>query len=190
MAFVRGRRSANFCADMSIEDAISRIERMERNIRNVADLARAPALDLAQAVADRVIEEGRDHEGAAFSPYSDVPLPAFFYFNRSANQGGEAKVRAAAKKKRGVSYRDFRDFNNRPTNIKNFSFTNQMWRSFGVVEVGGTGGLLTVTLGAKDPVAAKKMAHNSEREGKSIIRPSLEEIRRFAQAVTAKILSE
>jgi hypothetical protein len=175
---------------MSIDAAISSIEKIERNIGNVADLARVPALDLAQAVAHRVIEEGRDYEGAKFSPYSDEPLPAFFYFNRSANRAGEAKVRAAAKEKRGVSYRAFRAFNNRPTDIKNFSFTNQMWGGFGVVEVGGTGGLLTVTLGSKNPEAAKKIAHNSEREGKSIIRPSLEEIERFALAVAAKILSE
>ena len=175
---------------MSIDDAIDRLTRIERNILNLPELSRQAAQDLAQAVADRVIEEGKDYEGNDFSPYSKEPIPAFFYFNRSANQTGEAKVRAKAKKKEPVSYFDFRSFNNLPNNRKNFSFRNRMWRGFGVLEIGGFGGLLTVTLGGQNPEAAQKIEWNSEREGKNIIRPSADEVQRFALAVTRKILSE
>lgn len=174
---------------MSIDEIIKRLERIERALANPEQLAQQPALDLAQAVADRVIEEGRSAEGDKFSAYSDVDLPAFFYFNRSANQAGEGRVRQAAKERKSISYRDFRNYNNRPTDKKNFSFTQDMWRNFGVRSIVGAGGNLSIVLGAKSESARKKIAWNSQREGVSIIKPSAAEVERFAKSFAQKILN-
>ena len=156
-------------------------------LQRLSDIVHIAALDLVQEIADRVIETGQTADGGKFTPYSERPALAFLYFGQSVNAGGEAKVRKAAKEGRAVSYKQFRQYNGRPTDFKNFSFSNQMWRSFGVVRVYGSGAIATLEIGMKDEEAAGKLADNNRREGRNIIAPSPAELAKFKSKITAQI---
>ena len=133
--------------------------------------------DLVALITHRIVQTGKAFDGSQFSPYSTTEVPAFFYFGRSRNAGGEAKVRAAAKKKQPISYRDFRAMNNLNVALKHFEFLGAMWRGFGVLSARRTPSGATMTIGGRNKDAADKMTWNSEREGKSIIKPSADEIK-------------
>ena len=174
---------------MTISEIIDRLDRAEREISDgLRDALTIHGGDLCAAVITRVIQMGRDADGDSFSPYSTKPIPAFFYFGRHLNQRGEAAVRKAAKSGKGLSYRDFRDANNRPTNHKNFSFSQQMWNGFGVKSVQPAGsGLWSLTIGGTTPVSEQRIRWNSEREGKSIIAPDAQEIAELKSNLTAHL---
>ena len=157
----------------NIQQQIDRLTAIERRLNGGA-LTVLPVIgaDLAAQIANRVISTGEDSQGGKFSPYSTKDGPAWWYFGRSVNAGGEAKVRAAAKKREGVSYSDFRLFNNRGVAEKNFFFRGEMWRGFGVKSANYSGGIYTLILGGKTKDSAEKIGWMSGQEGRSIIAPN------------------
>lgn len=176
---------------MTIAQLTTRIDlalnRLDTEIE--AQASRAGA-DLVALITQRVVQTGNSSEGSQFSPYSTQELPAFFYFNRSRTGGADAKVRAKAKKKEPISYKEFRQINNLNTSPKNFEFTGEMWRGFGVLQVQRSQRGATVTIGGRTPAAAEKIDWNTQQEGRSVIAPSKQEIeivtanlRRWAQNI-------
>lgn len=173
---------------MTISEKIAQLDGIEKMLRGgAANIVAALGADLCASLADRVINTGKNSEGQQFSPYSEKKVPAFWYYGRSLNAGGEAKVRAAAKKKEGVSYREFRQFNNRPGSPKNFSFSNEMWRGFGVKSAQFEGGQYILVIGGKTKVSSDRIAYVSSQEGRSIIEPTAQELARLAKQLTDKI---
>lgn len=174
---------------MTVSQILERLDRAEREIREgLRDVLTVQGGSMCGKIADRVIETGRDGEGQAFSPYSTQPVPAFFYFERSLNQRGESAVRKAAKQRTGLSYRDFRDANNRPTDHKNFSFSQEMWRGFGLKSVQPDGsGAWSLVIGGKTPTSAQRIEWNSEREGRSIVAPDAQELAELKANIVAHL---
>lgn len=173
----------------NIQGQIERIEAIQQRLNGGAIQAvTVAAADLAADIANRVINDGENSEGGKFSAYSTKTVPAYFYFGRSRNAGGEAKVKAANKKKEGVSYKDFRQFNGLGT-VKNFSFTNAMWRGFGVKKVEYAPGFYTVTIGGKTKDSEDKIAWMSGQEGSSIIAPNQIEKGRAGISITKFIIN-
>ncbi len=156
---------------------------------NLSQAVASAGADLCADIAQRVINSGEKSEGGKFSDYSTKKVPAFWYMGRSLNNQGEAKVKAAAKKKEGVSYKEFREFNNRPTNFKNFSFSQEMWRGFGVKKVESNGGTYTLVIGGKTPESEQKIAWMSGQEKVSIIAPNEEEKQRLLRTLTNKVVN-
>lgn len=162
---------------MKLDDFIKRINETQNAIQREAERKVLEAgADLAALVINRVIQTGKDSNGNQFTPYSNVPVPAFFYFNRSRTGSAESAIRAKAKKRESVSYSDFRRINNLNTNIKNFEFTGAMWRSFRPLSVQVTGGVYRVTIGVSNATEAQKLEWLSEQEGKSIVKPTADEL--------------
>lgn len=175
---------------MTLSDGIARLERIEGMLRGGANnVVAALGADMCADIADRVINRGESSDGSKFSPYSTKEVPAFWYLGRSINASGEAKVKAAAKKKEGVSYRDFRGFNNRPQDPKNFSFTNEMWRNFGVKKAHFSGSSYVLITGGKTKASSDKIDWMSGQEGKSITEPNQAELTRLARLITQRILN-
>jgi hypothetical protein len=173
----------------SISEQIQRLEAIKNRLLNLSDAIATAGADLCADIADRVINRGERGEGGKFSPYSTKEVPAFWYMGRSLNAQGEAKVKAKAKAKEGMSYKEFREANNRPTAFKNFSFSQEMWRGFGVKKVEATGGDYTLVIGGQTKESEEKIAWMSGQEKVSIIAPSEEEKRRLIQTLTNKVLN-
>lgn len=175
---------------MTILQYIGRLEQMERLLNGGATSALAAlGSDMCALIANRVINTGEGADGAKFTPYSTKEVPAFWYFGRSRSGGGEAKVRAAAKRKEGVSYRKFRGFNNLPESPKNFSFTNEMWRGFGVKSAQYSGGKYILLVGGKTKESQERILWMSGQERRSIIAPSAKELNTLARLLTQKIVN-
>jgi hypothetical protein len=165
---------------MSVVDQQKRLDEIERRLLNLGPAIAEYAADMAADIANRVINKGVAGDGKSFGGYSDKGVPAYLYFGRSVNASGEARVRAAAKKREMVSYRDFRVFNSRPVAFKNFSFTNDMWRGFGVLGVKTLArGVYEAELGGGTEDSEFRIAVNSAREKKSIIAPTVDELNAF-----------
>jgi hypothetical protein len=174
---------------MTIAQSISELENIEARLRGgLNNVVAAEGANLCADIADRVINKGVSADGTQFSAYSTKEVAAFRYLGRSLNAGGEAKIKAAAKKREGVSYREFRDYNNRETAFKNFSFTNEMWRGLGVKKATFTGGSYILVIGGKTKASEDKIDWMEGQEGKSIIEPNGIELNRLAKAISAYIL--
>ena len=175
---------------MTFEQAFERLDTLERELpQRFADAARVAALDLAASVVDRVVETGQSASGKRFTPYSTRPMQAWRLWGKSATQAAEQKVRTLARQKKTLSYAEFRRLNGRPDAFKNFSFTNAMWRDFGVVNVQVNGTQIEIKIGGKTEQSRRKINENSEREGANIVEPSADEINAFKTAVLKIALS-
>ena len=173
-----------------------RIQDFEKSVSNLEDIMSGQELerivsvtmsDLCADIANRVIETGKGGDNRLFRPYSNVKYPAFWYFGRSRNASGEARVRSTAKSGKALSYRDFRVYNGLPVNFKNFSFTNEMWRGFGVKSTNRRGPVIISTIGGKTPVSNERIDNMSRNEGRSIIQPTRAELDNAARVIALSI---
>lgn len=148
----------------------------ERILAELPAQAKTAGADLAALVKNRVVQTGINAEGQAFSPYSEREVPAYLYFGRSRSQQGETRVRAKAKKREGVSYREFRELNNLNTDKKNFEFTGEMWRGVEVQE-SRQGRVSVVVITGGSSAVKDKLRYATEQEKINILKPSKEEVR-------------
>jgi hypothetical protein len=162
---------------MTITELTQKIERIKSRLdAELSTVAEVAGKDLAALVTLRVTQRGQASDGAQFTPYSDTLLPAHFYYDKSRNASGEARVRKAGKEKKKISYKQFRVINGLNAAPKNFEFTGEMWRKFSVLSVSRTAQGVMVTIGGATTDAAKKIADNSKREGKLIVAASDSEL--------------
>lgn len=174
---------------MTIAEAIARIDNIERRLRGgLSNELAAAGSDLCASIANRVINNGENSDGGSFSPYSTKEVPAFWYVGRSRSGAADNRVRQAAARRETLSYAEFRQINNLPTSPKNFSFTNEMWRGFGVKKAVFTGNEYILTIGGKTQASADKIAWMAGQEGRSIIAPNDQELNRLARVLTEKAL--
>lgn len=138
--------------------------------------AKIAGADMAALIKNRVVQTGVNADGIPFSPYSDKPVPAYLYYGKSRSAGAEQRVRAKAKRREAISYKEFRELNNLNTDKKNFEFTGAMWRG---VEVQQTqqGAATVVILAGDSPDVKDKLRYATEAERINILKPSKEEIR-------------
>jgi hypothetical protein len=146
--------------------------------------------DTAALIEDRIVSKGEKAEGGKFSPYSTKPVPAFLYFGRSRNAGGEAAVKRASKEKRGISYKDFRQFNGLNTSFKNFQFSGEMWSGFGVRTVRLVSStVVEIEIGGKNSRSNLLFKAHSERENSELTAPSEKELKIISETVQERIIN-
>lgn len=126
------------------------------------------ANDLAALVTNRVVQRGENYQGGQFSAYSTKTVAAYRFWGKSRTQAAERRVRAASRSKTSLSYQTFREINNLNTSPKNFEFTGEMWRKFGIVR-SVLGPVFKISLGGTTKAAQDKIDANSQQEGISII---------------------
>ncbi len=140
--------------------------------------------DAAALVENRIVTTGRTAEGGNLSPYSTKEVPAYYYYGRSRNNRGETAIRAKAKAREGVSYREFRQLNGLNVQNKNLEFTGEMWQGFGVVSVQQVqAGVLEIEIGGKVPRTEKLLGYHSSRERTQISKPSPEEVEQVVDGI-------
>lgn len=171
---------------MDIYEQIERVKRLREYLTNELPVfaEQVLATDLVAVVTNRVVQKGENYLGSSFSPYSTNTVAAWRFWAKSRNQKAERKVRALARAKGALSYTEFRELNNLNTNVKNFEFTGEMWRKFGIVRVNVKGENFKISIGGTTSAAQTKIDENSKREGLSIIEAS--ESERLLVQTTAK----
>lgn len=114
------------------------------------------ALDATALIKDRLLNTGVNAKGNSFGEYSTNELPAFFFKDKSLNKSGEDFYLSATTKKKkddkrkGISYKEWREANNRPTDHKTFSFSGTTLKDVGVRKEIVAGAKVITQVGAKN----------------------------------------
>lgn len=119
-------------------------------VQDMPQINEAVALNAYALVRDRIINDGVTGTGKSLGQYSETPLPLFFYTGKSLNAGGDAAIANAKKNHVGLSYKDFREANNRPTDHVTLNFSGDMWGDIGVVKNIVSGTKIVTVIGAKN----------------------------------------
>ena len=154
----------------------------ELNARREDDTIRI-ADEIMKQVRTRVSDEKIDADGSPFGQYSQALLPQWYFHGKSITKTAEADLRAG---EWFISYAEFRELNNRDSGDINFSFTGDMWRNTGVVQVQNTEGTTTVTLGGQDDRSQDILAWQAPRYG-NIIEANEEEVEFATEANRERI---
>lgn len=126
--------------------------------------------DLLALISSRVINHGVDSQGAKFSSYSTNPLPTYYFLpssngKKKTTKSDDRKSVSDFRKRYGndTSYKNWREFHGLPTDIKNFSFTNEMWKAMTVVPISSSIGQNTFGITAsKDPEREIMFIHHAK----------------------------
>jgi hypothetical protein len=174
---------------MNVDELRKGIALTIKEIRaNLPQEASRVGADASALIEERVVERGERADGGRFSAYSTKPVPAFFYFGKSRNGGGETAVRKAAKQGEEVSYSDFRRFNGLGTSVKNFQFTGEMWQGFGVKQITTIGeDVVEIEIGGKNARSSLLLKAHSEREGSELTKNSAGELEQITKGVNDRI---
>ncbi len=174
---------------MNLAEYRKALQRAKRELSTALDgEAQVVGMDAAALVEQRVVSTGRKADGTTFSPYSTKKVPAYYYFGRSLNQSGERSIRDRARRREGVSYRDFRQYNGRNVNVKNFQFTGRMWQGFGVKNVTKLRlGVYRIELGGKTTYSERLLGFHNQRENTDLGEVSTREAQQVKAALIIRV---
>lgn len=160
---------------MNIKDFRSKILAIIQKLNDTrSEQAALIGREALALVRRRIQNEGKNADGARLDSYSTNPVPAFFFFGDSVTAAGEAKIRASAKKGHGVSYKEFREYNNRRTDITDLTFTGSMWKEMDVFPLDSTAVKATVKIEPRTQRSKRVAAFNSDRYGNILALSKLE----------------
>lgn len=106
----------------------------ELMVQNLPTISEKMAVNAYAMMKSRVINEGTIGENKNLGEYSDNKLPSFFFKGKAANNSGETFYEKAKKSGEGISYKEWREANNRPTDHVTLSFTGTTFNDIGVVK--------------------------------------------------------
>ena len=178
---------------MTAQETINRLNAIQAEIlRELPARLEVAGNDVSALIQQRIVQTGKDSDGGSFTPYSDTPVPAYWYKGRSRNSAGESAVTALAQQGEYLSYKEFRRLNGLNTAPKNFEFNGEMWR--GEVAVNeGNGSRVSVIIKGGNKTSADRLKWSRDRENKNLLEPSEKEIELARLAlqnwITAKLTS-
>lgn len=108
------------------------------------------ALDGAAMVKDRIINTGINANGTSLGTYSERELPSFFFKDKALNNSGQKAYEDAKKNGEGISYKKWREANNRTTDHVTLSFSGTTMRDVGVRKQLIEGTKVITSIGAKN----------------------------------------
>lgn len=159
---------------LTVEEFKNRVQNMLVNLpEEVQRLNDGLALSMVPLIVNRLIDLGEDGKGKKLGKYSDNALPTFFYLHRGTGSGADAKLQATIKKKqkeegknfKGISYKEFREINNLPTNFVTLSFTGETLADVGVVSNVVNGFVVLTTIDAKGQSTKTKYDSKGNAKG-------------------------
>ena len=113
------------------------------------------ALNGYALMRDRIQNEGTIGQNKSLGDYSDSELPAFFFKDKALNGGGENFYLKAKKDGKGISYKDWRRANNRPTDKVTLTFSGTTLKDIGVVKQVSDGNKVVTVIGPKNTKTRK-----------------------------------
>lgn len=151
------------------------------------------ALNAYAMMRDRIINEGTIGDHKDLGKYSDHALPTFFFKDKSLNGKGEKFYLDSVKKGKGISYKDWREANNRPTDHVTLSFSGETLKDIGVVKTVSQNLKATTTVGPKN-TKVHKGGKSTEQitdflvdQYGEILDPSLEEEAKLKGTMTLEL---
>ena len=171
---------------MPLTDLIKRLERAKQEIESEfpQKVLQAGSV-LVKDISMRLVTKGVDYKGEKFSSYSTKPMLTSGITTKSQTVGNrywkkkDTKWRTILSRGRMVhlfildgGYKELRQIEDLQVTHKDFKFTGMMWNQFGVKRFTKN----SFTIGGTTDTSQKKIDGNSQREGRSIIKPSQKEL--------------
>ena len=119
-------------------------------IRNLPTINEKMALNAYAMIKNRVVNDGTIGENKSLGGYSENDLPAYFFKNKALNKKGEEFYEKKQKKGEGISYKEWREMNNRPTDHVTLSMTGTTFNDIGVIKQLAEGTKVVTVVGAKN----------------------------------------
>jgi len=191
---------------MTPEEAEKRVQKLLQMINTdfPTFIKERTAHNAVTFIEQRVQNTGKNYLGNSFRPYSTKPILTSGTTAKSKaiwNQLASSKASRrdldwVTIKRRGKNvhlfelkggYKQLRQLEGLQTAHKDFWFTTQMWRGFGVKRILKNKGSMVITIGGKDPESQNKIDRNSKREGVNIINISDQELEKLAKQIDQQI---
>ena len=191
---------------MTPDEAAKRFELLRRMAERElpAFIQQRVAFNAVEDIRERVTLRGQNFRGGQFKPYSRKPILTSGTTEKSKNIWRKYADSPEKRKqlkwvtiKRGGKnirlfelkggYAQMRRDEDLQTGHKDFEFTTQMWRNFGVKRTSKTNSEFVVTIGGKNVESQKKINANSKREGINIINLSDKELKDLAVMVDKEL---
>lgn len=151
---------------MTPEQVIASLTNVTKSIdMELAELALSTALDMKERIQDRVQEEGKKSDGSELSPYSQNPLPLYFYEKQATPVQMERLKKNKRYKEEGLSYFGFRQETGKQTGHKDLTYTGRMWSETGVKQTTNQNGKVTVSVGGLTPQSQEKHEWMTSQQG-------------------------
>lgn len=131
-------------------------------------------------IQNRIMRDGKASDGSKLSPYSTNP--AYFsqkqFIRKSSFVGGGKKGKKIGAKTMYLSsgYKQLRDVQGMPTNVKTLQYSGDMFRALVVGRSDSS-----VLIGFNEQGASDKRKWNEEREGKDIFKATRAEMKEYAE---------
>jgi len=191
---------------MTPEEAAKRFKRLSEMVaRDMPQfITQRVAEDAIALIERRVRMQGLNYLGGSFKPYSRRPMLTSGKTEKSNRIG--VQLAGSKAKRRGLQWRtikhkgknvrlfvlpggyaQMRRLEGLPTGHKDFTFTTQMWRGFGIKRTTKAKSEFVVTLGGKNVESQKKINVNSDRENINIINLSDQETKLLAKLVDQEL---
>lgn len=150
---------------IDFEELKRRVDRMLKGLPErmgmINELLAESAIPL---IVTRLVDMGTDGAGHKMGSYSTNPLPTFFYLGKSTGSGSDEKLKAAVKAKRkkegknfkGISYKEFRELNGKPTNFVTLSFTGETLADLGIIQKAVEKDNVIISVGAQGKTTKAK----------------------------------
>lgn len=141
---------------MSADEFDSAVNRLSAMITDqLPAINEKMALDASAMVKDRILNTGIKADGSSLGEYSDNRLPTFFFKDKELNKAGEnfylsRKKKDAKNANPGISYKEWREANNRPTDHVTLSFSGTTLRDVGVIKQLVSGARISTAVGPKN----------------------------------------
>lgn len=161
------------------------------------------AIQSLSQIKDRIIENGKGADGGSFGKYSENQVPFFYYKNGTLlapyssgeiSAGARSAVDSAKKRgKKTLSYKEWREANGLQTDHVDMKFSGDMWSDIGVLSDRTSGGVTTISVGAKNTkqkngvTTDDKLEHLSNKYDDEILELSDKEERELAQDFDAEL---
>lgn len=127
---------------MNTKEFDKAVQRMVKALpRRVIAINKTLALSAIPMIKNNLIEKGVTGEGRSLGQYSDKPLNPGMLIPQALNQIAEKRIESTIKKQAkknggapmGISYKQFREFNNRPTNHVTLSFSGETLNDLAII---------------------------------------------------------
>lgn len=163
-------------AGISWDEFVTRIDRMIKGLpQRVGEINELLAESAIPDIIIRLTDLGIDGSGKKLGSYSTNPLPTFFFLGKATGSDADDKLKETIKKKRktegksfkGISYKEFREINNLPTNFVTLSFTGDTLSDLAVIQKEVQKNNVIITIGAAGKKT--KATYNAKGEKKGEI---------------------
>jgi hypothetical protein len=122
------------------------------------DINKSIAMAAIPDIKKRLIDKGQTGEGKSLGKYSERPISPGLLIGKGLGSGADKKIEDYLKQQKklnpnepiGISYKKFRELNNRPTDHVTLSFSGETLNDLAVIQDVITGGLLVTTIGSKN----------------------------------------